>query len=43
MKLRNHNGETVIDMALLFGHADILEYFMMEGMDIFPNTSSAAR
>ena len=42
-KLRNHRGETAMDLAMEMGRADILELFLEEGIDVLPKTSHPTR
>lgn len=38
--MRNHNRESAFDLALQMGKADIVEYFLEEGLDVLPKTST---
>ncbi|XP_045193996.2 ankyrin-3-like [Mercenaria mercenaria] len=39
-KLRNHNRESAFDLALQMGKSEIVQYFLEEGFDVLPKTST---
>ncbi|KAL4234762.1 hypothetical protein ACF0H5_006404 [Mactra antiquata] len=40
-KLRNHHRESALDLALQKGRADIVKYFLEEGLDVLPRNSTS--